>query len=164
MACGKWIYADLCQAIVNLLQSHKYQDVAEMAGVSLSSMYQIASEMARSRGFPPQKRCPKGQFQALTEPQTQVSHHIYSWPSANWIKYIIGHIQQSPDIYLEELSDEIMELTGDGVSVSPLLGLCCGQFRGHNSIYWGSNDKSIIYFLIWFLYSSWIIFRIQVEG
>ena len=120
MACGKWISADLHQAIVNLLQSHKYQDVAEMAGVSLSSVYQIASEMARSRGVPPQKQHPKGWFIALTEPQIQVSHHIYSWPSANWIKYIIGCIQQSPDIYLEELSDEIMELTRDRVSVSTI--------------------------------------------
>ena len=78
MARGKRISADLCQAIVNLLQSHKYHDVAELAGVSLSSVYRISSEMARSGGFPPQKWHPKGQFRALTEPQIQVSHyHIF---------------------------------------------------------------------------------------
>ena len=68
MAHGKQISADLRQAIVTLLQFHKYQDVAEMAGVSLSSVYRIVSEMAKSRGFPPQKWHPKGQFKALTEP------------------------------------------------------------------------------------------------
>ena len=36
------------------------------------------------------------------------------------MKYVIDHIQQSPDIYFEELSDEIMESTGDGVSVSTI--------------------------------------------
>ena len=78
MAHGKLICTDLRQVTVNLLQPHNHEDVAEMTGVSLSSVYQIASEMARSGGFPPRKRHPKGQFKAPTEPHIQVSHHIYS--------------------------------------------------------------------------------------
>ena len=78
MAHGKLICTYLRQVIVSLLRAHSHEDVAEMAGVSLSSVYRIAGEMARSRGFPPRKRHPKGKFKAPTEPHIQVSHHIYS--------------------------------------------------------------------------------------
>jgi hypothetical protein len=83
MARGKRISADLRQTIVNLLRSHSHEDVAEKADVSLASVYRIASEMAKTGGFPPPKQRPKGRFRALTEPQFQVSRDISPWPSAN---------------------------------------------------------------------------------
>ena len=78
MACGKQISADLHQAIMNLLQYYNCQDVAERTGVSLSSVYMIASDMAKKGGIPPQKQCPKGRFRAITEPQIKISYFIYS--------------------------------------------------------------------------------------
>ena len=54
MAHGKQISADLCQAIMNLLQYYNCQDVAERTGVALSSVYMIASDMVKKGGIPPQ--------------------------------------------------------------------------------------------------------------
>ena len=78
MACGKQISADLCQAIMKLLQYYNGQDVAKRTGVPLSSVYMIASDMVKKGGIPPQKQRPKGRFRALTEPQIKVSYFIYS--------------------------------------------------------------------------------------
>jgi transposase len=111
MRRGQPVSSDIRQLIAHTLQTKSAQETADIAQVLLSTVYRVAAEFRQTGSIQGPKTRRKGYFRALDDACIQVCDFcaidasIYC--TQCYFQYLVGRIQQTPDVYLEELSEEL---------------------------------------------------------
>jgi transposase len=126
MARGQRIDNGARSIMCNLLKYHSAKEVAALSNVSKTALYRVAAYYEQNGKHPSPKKRRKGVPRAINEATLRVSVHISLYCLAVSIcrltlcKYLIGRIQQLPDLYLEELQAELRRKANITVSISTI--------------------------------------------